>query len=553
MAQGLSMYDSRGRLVATNDRFTELYDLPPELLAPDTPMKDIIAHLVRSGQFPPPLEAYLGRAAAAGSSGNDEAVTLANGKVIEIKIRPLPDGGFVGTHEDITERVRTSEHIAFLASHDPLTGLPNRATFAENLERGMACAREGRRVALHTVDLDRFKEINDTLGHFVGDSILRQVAARLQRTAGDGYAVYRLAGDEFTVIQLAIRSGADAGELAQKLVAALSEPYQLDAHTIVMSASVGIAIAPDDSELPEELAQKSDLALYCAKSDGRGTYRFFEPGMDATLRTRRELEHDLGLAVERGEFEVHYQPVLDLEASRISGFEALVRWSHPTRGMMYPDSFIDVAEDTGLIVPIGEWVLRQACRDAADWPQDVKVAVNLSPAQFKRGDLVSMVVSALGSAALDPHRLELEITESVLLHDESWVRETLVELRRLGITIAMDDFGTGYSSLRYLRSFPFDRLKIDRSFTADIAVNAQALAIVRATIALAQSLGMKVTAEGVESAAQLEILTQERCSEAQGFYIGRPSDCRSIPLRLSTPAAGSPSADPNKRPLRKRA
>ncbi len=553
MAQGLSMYDARGRLVTTNRRFSELYRVPPELLAPGTPIDRIIGHLVRSGQFPPPLESYLDRISDPNARTSDTELKLANGKVIALKIRALPDGGWVGTHEDITERVRTSEHIAFLASHDPLTGLPNRVTFAENLERAMACARDGRPVALHTVDLDRFKEINDTFGHFVGDSILKEVAARLQRTAGDGYSVNRLAGDEFTVIQLAIRSGAEAGELAAKIVEALSEPYQLDAHTLVMSASVGIAIAPDDSRVPVDLVKMSDLALYCAKSHGRGTYRFFESGMDAILSARRELEHDLRLAVERGEFKVHYQPVLDLDSVRISGFEALVRWSHPTRGVMYPDSFIDLAEDTGLIVPIGQWVLRQACLDAADWPQDVKIAVNLSPAQFKRGDLVSMVVSALSSAGLDPRRLELEITESVLLHDESWVRETLIELRRLGISIAMDDFGTGYSSLRYLRSFPFDRLKIDRSFTADIAVDAQALAIVRATITLAQSLGMKVTAEGVESAAQLEILVEERCSEAQGFYIGRPADSRSIPIRLATDAAAIMVRNPDEPPLKKRA
>ncbi len=553
MAQGLSMYDAAGGLVATNDRFAQIYQVPAQLLAPGTRIQEIIGHLVRSGQLPPPLEAHLERAAAATSTLIDTELRLANGKVVELKIRPLPDGGWVATHEDITDRVRANEHIAFLASHDSLTGLPNRVTFAQNLERSMSCARDGKRVALHTIDLERFKEINDTLGHFVGDAILRQVAARLQCTAGDGYAVYRLAGDEFTVIQLAICSQTDAGELAQKIVEALSEPYRLDAHTVVMSASVGIAIAPDDSEIPVDLIKKSDLALYCAKSHGRGTYRFFEPGMDAILRERRELEHDLRLAVQRGEFEVHYQPVLDLESGRIAGLEALVRWSHPTRGVMYPDSFIEVAEDTGLIVPIGEWVLRQACRDAADWPHDVKIAVNLSPAQFKRGDLVSMVISALGAAGLDPLRLELEITESVLLHDESWVRETLLELRRLGIGIAMDDFGTGYSSLGYLRSFPFDRLKIDRSFTADIAVNAQALAIVRATIALAQILGMKVTAEGVESAAQLDILAREGCSEAQGFYIGRPASSDLILLRLSTHAEGIMFLDANEPALRKSA
>ena len=553
IAQGLSMYDAANRLVATNERYAQLYDIPARLLVPGTPFNDILDHLTRSGQLPGTVGDHLHRISAALRTSSDSELKLANGKAVEVKIRPLPDGGWVATHEDVTERVRTSEHIAFLASHDPLTGLPNRVTFAQNLERGLACARQGRRVALHTVDLDRFKEINDTLGHFVGDAILREVAARLQRTAGDGYAVCRLAGDEFTVIQLGIGSRAHAGELAQEIVAALSEPYQLDAHTLVISASVGIAIAPDDSESPEELVKKSDLALYCAKSDGRGTYRFFEAGMDEDLRARRELEADLRLAVQRGEFDVHYQPVLELDSFRISGFEALVRWSHPTRGVMYPDAFIEVAEDTGLIVPMGEWVLRQACRDAAEWPEHVKIAVNLSPAQFRRDDLVGMVLGAIRAAGLDPRRLELEITESVLLHDENWVRETLLELRRLGIGIAMDDFGTGYSSLRYLRSFPFDRLKIDRSFTADIAANPQALAIVRATIALAQSLGMKVTAEGVESAEQVDILTQEGCTEAQGFYIGHPATSDTVPLRLSAHAQGVIYLEAGEPPLKKRA
>jgi predicted signal transduction protein with EAL and GGDEF domain len=314
----------------------------------------------------------------------------------------------------------------------------------------------------------------------------------------------------------------DAAALAARTNDILGEPVEFDGHTVAIGASTGISLAPDDGVDADELLKMSDLALYRAKSDRRGGFRFFEQNMDSCLRERRELERDLRIAIQEGQFEVHYQPILDLADQRIDCFEALIRWRHPTRGTVQPLDFIAVAEECGLIIPIGEWVLRQACRDAAAWPSGIGVAVNLSAAQFKRGDLVSMTVSALASAGLDASRLELEITESVLIHDEKWVRSTLDRLTALGVRIAMDDFGTGYSSLSYLRSFPFSKIKIDRSFVGDIAGTTDCRAIVQATIQLSEKLGMKTTAEGVETEEQMDILTAEGCTQVQGYHVSHP-------------------------------
>jgi predicted signal transduction protein with EAL and GGDEF domain len=340
--------------------------------------------------------------------------------------------------------------------------------------------------------------------------------------AGDDDMVTRLGGDEFAVIQHGVADANRAGELAQRIIEALDRPFQFDGHTVVVGASVGISLAPRDGKSGDELLKLSDVALYRAKAESRGSFRFFEAGMDARMQERRELEADLRVAIQEGRFEVHYQPLLDLATGAITCFEALVRWRHPTRGLMQPADFIPIAEESSLIIPIGEWVLRQACRDAATWPDDIKVAVNLSPAQFKRGDLIAVTVSALTMAGLDPERLELEITESVLLHDEAWVRSLLERLAALGVRIAMDDFGTGYSSLSYLRSFPFSKIKIDRSFVEDMVGQTESLAIVQATIQLSHKLGMETTAEGVETAEQLDVLVAEGCTHAQGFHVSRP-------------------------------
>ena len=377
-----------------------------------------------------------------------------------------------------------------------------------------------------TIDLDRFKEVNDTLGHPCGDQILKETAVRLRALVDKSDVITRLGGDEFAVIQRGTGDADAAAALAAGIIATLDRPFQFDGHTVVIGASVGIALAPRDSGRDgtsgDELLKMSDLALYRAKEETRGSYRFFERGMDARMQERRDIEGDLRIAIQEGQFEVHYQPLLDLATGAITCFEALVRWRHPTRGMLQPADFIPIAEESNLIIPIGEWVLRQACRDASGWPDAMKVAVNLSPAQLKRGDLITVTVSALTMAGLAPERLELEITESVLLHDEAWVRTLLERLAALGVRIAMDDFGTGYSSLSYLRSFPFSKIKIDRSFVEGVVGHSDALAIVQATIQLSQKLGMETTAEGVETAEQLDLLIAEGCTHAQGFHVSRP-------------------------------
>ena len=522
MAQGLSMYDEQQRLVTFNRKYAELYKVPDHLLVAGTPLPEIIAHQVSTGLFPDTAEHYLKIIRHMGKAGRQFEVELRDGRIMEICMRPTPSRGCVATHEDVTEARRAADRIAYLAEHDTLTGLPNRAAFNDRLAEAAQAVRGDRGFAVLTIDLDRFKEVNDTLGHPCGDQILKETAVRLRSLVDRGDVVTRLGGDEFAVIQRDIRDPDAAAVLATGIIEALDRPFEFDGHTVVIGASIGIALAPRDGVSGEELLKKSDVALYRAKEETRGTYRFFESGMDARMQERRDIEGDLRIAIQEGQFEVHYQPLLDLSTGAITCFEALVRWRHPTRGMLLPAEFIPIAEESSLIIPIGEWVLRQACRDAAGWPDGIKVAVNLSPAQLKRGDLITVTVSALTMAGLDADRLELEITESVLLHDEAWVRSLLERLSALGVRIAMDDFGTGYSSLSYLRSFPFSKIKIDRSFVADLVGTTDALAIVQATIQLSQKLGMETTAEGVETAEQLDVLVAEGCTHAQGFHVSRP-------------------------------
>jgi diguanylate cyclase (GGDEF)-like protein len=522
MVQGLSMFDSDDRLVTFNQRWVEIYEMPPELARPGIHIQDILVHQEWLTQDPTTLEKYLHLTRIAKFAPSQAEAKLRSGRIIEIRRRPLADGGWLATHDDITERREADGRIAYLASHDALTGLPNRVTFGDRLQAASRRLARGESFALHSIDLDRFKEVNDTLGHPVGDQILKQVAARLTQIVREDDLVTRLAGDEFAILQPNKGSGEDAASLATRVIAALEEPFEFDGHTIAIGATIGIALAPSDGKDADDLLKKSDLALYRAKAEGRGTFRFFEPGMDALLRKRREMESELRVAVQSGQFLLHYQPILKLDSQTILGFEALVRWNHPTRGQLPPGEFIPTAEETGLIIPVGEWVLRQACKDAVGWPEAVAVSVNLSPAQFKRGDLLAMVTSALAASGLAPERLELEITESVLLHDESWVRIMLEQLQKLGVRIAMDDFGTGYSSLSYLRSFPFSKIKIDQGFISDITTRGDALAIVQATIQLSEKLGMRTTAEGVETPEQMEILLAEGCTEVQGYHVSRP-------------------------------
>jgi diguanylate cyclase (GGDEF)-like protein/PAS domain S-box-containing protein len=430
---------------------------------------------------------------------------------------------------DVTERKQAEARIAYMAQHDALTGLPNRVLFRERLDDALAqLHHRGGLLAVHCLDLDHFKSVNDTLGHPIGDDLLRVVAERLKDNVRSCDLVARLGGDEFAVIQMNIEHPGEAGDLAAKLIAALSANYDIQRHEVVIGASIGIALAPDDGDAADALLRNADMALYRAKADGRGTLHFFEAEMDRRIQARRILELDLRKAFANGEFDLHYQPLINLRADRISGFEALLRWHHPERGMVLPGEFIPLAEEIGLIGPLGEWVLRAACSEAARWPGDLKIAVNLSPAQFRTRSVVQAVLSALAHSGLPPHRLELEITESVLLAETEANLAILHQLRGIGARISMDDFGTGYSSLSYLRSFPFDKIKIDRSFVRDLAERPDCMAIIRAVAGLGASLGISTTAEGVETREQLERLRAEGCTEAQGYLFSPPRPAADI-------------------------
>ncbi|MBR0975236.1 putative bifunctional diguanylate cyclase/phosphodiesterase [Bradyrhizobium japonicum] len=424
--------------------------------------------------------------------------------------------GYLVAVVDITERRKAEARIAHMAHHDGLTNLPNREYFQERLKQALDQA-AGKRVGVLYIDLDLFKNINDSFGHPVGDRLLKEVAARLGTTVRGANIAARLGGDEFAVILAADVSPNEASACASLLIDMLKAPYELDGQEMVIGASIGIALSPGDGVTSEKLMRNADMALYRAKSDGGGVHHFFEREMDLQAQKRRDMELDLRRAFANGEFELHYQPLVSIASDRISGFESLLRWLHPDKGMISPAEFIPVAEDIGLITQLGEWVLREACAEAVKWPVDVKVAVNLSPAQFRSRNLVQVVISALARSGLSPKRLELEITESIFLAETDANLAILHQLRELGVSISMDDFGTGYSSLSYLRSFPFDKIKIDRSFVKDLALRPDCGAIVRAISGLGRSLNITTTAEGVETEDQLDWLRAEGCNEVQGF------------------------------------
>ena len=423
---------------------------------------------------------------------------------------------------DITERKRAEARLAFMAQHDGLTGLPNRALLRQQMDDILLhTRRSAEKVAVLVLGLDNFKAVNDTLGHGIGDKLLRGVAKRLRSTLRDEDVLARLNSDEFAIVQSGVTRPEDAVLLARRLLVAISDPYLLDEHSVVIGASIGIAVSPGDGDESDKLLKNADMALSRAKNDFRGTFSFFEAEMDARAQTRRKIEIDLREAIHNDVLRPYYQPLIDLATGRITGFEALVRWPHPERGMISPGEFIPVAEETGLINAVGGLMLRRACADAAQWPDDVRVAVNLSPLQFRVGNLLSLVMDTLKQTGLPATRLELEITETLLLEKSSQTLATLHALRSLGVRISMDDFGTGYSSLSYLRSFPFDKIKIDQSFVRDLGANPDAQAIVRSIISLGKGLGVTITAEGVETEEELSCLRNEGCHEGQGFLFSR--------------------------------
>jgi diguanylate cyclase (GGDEF)-like protein len=455
----------------------------------------------------------------------DEAAgRLASGEHVQVRVRGSDELARLASsfNEMVGKIAEREQRITQLAFNDVLTGLPNRTMFHQQLEQLFRASEgNGGLFALHCLDLDQFKVINDTLGHPAGDALLVEAAQRLRRAAR-GHFVGRLGGDEFVVLQ-SVGDNRDAiDRLAREILDAIAQPLNIDGNELVPSTSIGVAIAPDDGRDGGTLLRNADLALYRAKEAGRCTYAFFEESLNQRAQERRQLESDLRLAVERGEFELHYQPLFDLEENRICSFEALIRWNHPTRGLVSPADFISIAEDTGLIVPIGAWVIREACAQAARWPGQIRIAVNVSPVQFHRGSLQETIVSALASSRLEPQRLEIEITESIFLEGSEATLKLLHSLRSVGVRVALDDFGTGYSSLSYLQSFPFDKLKIDRSFIHNLLTREGASAIVRAITELAHALNIETTAEGVEETAQLMELRAHGCSSVQGFLFAEP-------------------------------
>ncbi|KYG23023.1 diguanylate cyclase [Bradyrhizobium sp. AT1] len=439
--------------------------------------------------------------------------------------------------EDVTERRRADEKIAHMAHYDALTDLPNRALFREQIERELAKAADGGQFALLYIDIDEFKGINDSLGHHVGDELLKAIAGRLRGCLKQGDLIARLGGDEFAVIQAAIQSPADVLSFVTRIYQAIRQPYHCLGHQLSTDASIGIALAPQDGTDLDQLVKNADLAMYGAKAQGRRTHRFFEPAMDASAKARLSMEQDLRQALVNGGFEIHYQPLVDLRSGEVSGCEALLRWRHPERGMVSPAEFIPVAEDTGLINELGDWVLRMACNEAATWPSHVRVAVNVSPVQLKCDTLALRIAGALAASGLDPRRLELEITEAVLIRDDEAALSILHQLRSIGVRIALDDFGTGYSSLSYLKRFPFDKIKIDRCFVADIAEASGAPVIVQAVVNIAAASNMTTVAEGVETEAQRDLLRALGCTQMQGYLFSPPKPASEV-RKLFGPGGG---------------
>jgi len=517
--QGLVLYDDSARVTVCNQRYIEMFGLSPDVAKPGCSMHDLISHRKETGSFEGDVGEFCAsiiRNVALGKITHQIA-EAADGRAILIVNQPLEAGGWVATIEDVTERKRADEKIAHLAHYDALTDLPNRVLFRQQLENALNNVQPGEQLAVLYIDIDEFKSVNDALGHSVGDELLKAVAVRLRGCLRETDVAARLGGDEFAIIQTAVKRPSDTTQLVERIYQAIREPYDCAGHLVTTDASIGIALAPDDGADLDQLLKNADLAMYGAKADGRRTYRFFEVGMDERVKTRRLLELELRQAIMDGGFEVFYQPLLNLQDNKISGCEALLRWRHPKRGMISPSEFIPIAEETGLINALGDWVLSTACIEAASWPDHIRIAVNVSPIQFKSQTLALNVATALAVSGLSACRLELEITEAVLIRDDEAALALLHQLRELGVRIALDDFGTGYSSLSYLQRFPFDKIKIDRCFVKDIVGPAGSSSIVQAVVNIAAARNMTTTAEGVETERQMEWLRDLGCTEMQGF------------------------------------
>lgn len=537
MSQGLVMYDAAARLVVCNQRYLGMYGLSAEVVRPGLSLREVLDVRAATGSC---RAAEVGRfhteilAAVTQGAVFERITLLPDGRIIRIVNHPMKGGGWVSTHEDITAERRAEERVAYAASVDTLTGLPNRRAFCDQLEEELKRVKRGEQLAILYLDVDFLKQVNDTLGYPAGDKLLNEVADRVRGCLRDTDVVARIGGDDFAVIQKLLKQPADAAALAKRIHDVIRDPFDIDGHEVKVNISIGITVAPNDAIEIDGLLKAADMALYEAKKRGRGTFCFYEPGMNVRMQARAQLERDLHRALASGEFKLLYQPIADLDEGKIVSFEALLRWHHPERGLISPTEFIPVAEDMGLIIPLGEWVLRTACAEAANWPDDVTVSVNVSSIQLTNKKLTNTVVGAIASAGIKPNRLELELTESALVENTLANLDVLESLRDLGVRFVMDDFGTGYSSLSYLLRFPFHKIKIDRCFISALSDSSESHAIVRAIADLARSLKLRVTAEGVETAQQLQQIRLLGCTEMQGHYFSAPRPASEI-SRFFTP------------------
>jgi diguanylate cyclase (GGDEF)-like protein/PAS domain S-box-containing protein len=542
MPHGLCMFDGEGRLVVANRRLSQLLGVAGDLTHQDLTVWELLYECVRVeliSEYTAERVAVQFEAHQADRKTGNIIVDAVDGRNFSLTFQPMDKGGSVLLIEDITERKSAEAKISHMARYDALTGLPNRTYFRDQIDKALGPVRHaGKSCAVLFIDLDQFKQVNDTLGHPCGDQLLCAVADRLRKIVRDTDVVARFGGDEFVVFQSPTNHPKEAASLAKNIVKWLEEPYDIEGHHVVVGASVGIAITPHEPISADHLLKNADMALYRAKSDGRGTWRFFEPDMAAQAQARRSLELDLRMALNNNAFKVFYQPLVNLKTRRVTTCEALLRWPHPERGMIPPAEFIPIAEEMGLILDIGRWVLKQACVEGTQWPNNVRVAVNLSPMQFRRGDVVADVREALNLSGLEPSRLEIEITESVLLQDTPLTRASLQQLHELGVRLSLDDFGTGYSSLSYLHSFPLQKVKIDRSFLEGLGSSDRPVTLLHGVARLSAELGMSVVVEGIETEEQLALVSAEPgIEEAQGYLFSPPIPGRQVRKLLRATSA----------------
>ena len=529
MQHGLAMFDAQQRLIVCNQVYAHMFGLSLDEVKPGTTLGQILDARIKRGLFAFGSPEEYRRVLLGEEKGRDSTIhQLSDGRWIAAGREPLAGGGWVATNQDVTDRQRSREQITFMAHHDALTGLPNRALLDETFGYALTSANPGEVVVVHLLDLDHFKNVNDTLGHQAGDKLLQAAASRLRGVVRDADTIARMGGDEFIILQKARAQSNDAEALAKRIIDVLGRPFDIDGHIVSVGASVGIAVSPDDGAAVDQLIRNADLALYQAKGNGRGRHTFFKPEMEDRLIAELTMESDLRKALAAGEFELYFQPIVDLDRDEIVGCEALLRWHHPEKGLVAPGVFIAFAEKCDLINRIGEWALRQACLTAKNWPEHVRVCVNLSPAQFQNTRVLEVIVGALAASGLPPQRLEVEITETVVLRSTAETIATLRNLRDLGVRVALDDFGTGYASLSYLQRFRFDRIKIDHCFTKNIITDPSSLEIVRAVGLLAGGLNIDMTVEGIESREQLDAVRSIGCTEAQGFLFGQPMPAHEI-------------------------